>query len=323
MIVTDLKYYCSSAKVKTLDWLASRVSGIRRHQNLIVTDGREGYGKSTLSAADAYYLAYVLRRPLKLFFDVEALFNYTKQKEMKEEIVIWDDAALSALTTEAYNKALKNLIKLLLLARKKRNTYFINIQDMMRLKEPIVERAIGMNRVYSPDQIEVGKFAFYDEYQLRWMYEQWKRVHKRVYKYYMYNDTFPNVLYKIFDEKTYEDLKDDAILSIGAEIEKENGKYLKTRYLYEKLRMNLAKTELLTLKQKVKVMEMSERHINRLIKEGLIIHPPQEQSGQTAINNMNVSYIEPLSKTYLTRPKDLWKPLIIKSNLPKTLEITI
>ena len=62
MIVTDLKYTISNPKIQVLNWLCKRVSGKNKHQNVIITEGKEGYGKSTLTSADAYYMAYTLRR---------------------------------------------------------------------------------------------------------------------------------------------------------------------------------------------------------------------------------------------------------------------
>lgn len=212
MIVTNLNYFLSGPKIQTLDWFCSRVSGERKFQNVIGTDGMEGYGKSTITSADAYYMAFRLRRPLKLFFDIDALNNYSLSS--KDEILIWDDVALSGLTLEGYNQQIVKLIKILLLARKKRHTYFLNIQEVFRMKEPLVARMVGMNHVYSPDGLSLGNYCYYNEKQVRFMYHVWATKKRKMYKYYSYKARFPNVLYKIFDEKEYEDLKDQAIQSI-------------------------------------------------------------------------------------------------------------
>jgi hypothetical protein len=243
MLVTDLEYFMEKPKVYFLNFLCDRVFGRRRHQNVVITEGKEGYGKSTLTAADAYYMSYTLRRPLKLFFNLVELNKYTLKQETKDEIIIWDDAAISGLTIESYNQEITELIKILLLARKKRNTYFINIQDVLRLKEPIISRSIGMNRVYSPDDRKLGFYSLYNEVQIKYMYEQWTRRKKRVYKYYSFNGKFPNVLYKIFDEQQYESLKDKSILTIG-KVDPKARKSLaleKSRESLKKYQFNFAK----------------------------------------------------------------------------------
>lgn len=218
--VTDLKYRLDPAIHRKLDFLCRRCSE-HKHQNVLITDGKEGYGKSTCTAHQAYYMAYKMKRKLKLFFSVDALTEEAKNN--KDEIYIWDDAAISGLTLEAYNKEIIKFIKVLLLARKKRHTYFINIQEVFRLKEPIVARASGMTRVYSPDEISLGRFVFYLERPLQKLYFDWTHGKKKMYnKYYNLRGYFPNVLYDIFDEKDYEKLKDESILSIG--LLKESGK---------------------------------------------------------------------------------------------------
>lgn len=213
--VTDRHYYLDPALRRKMDVLAVRCSKYN-HQNVMLTDGKEGYGKSTITATHAYYLAYQLKRKLRLFFNVDALSDDAKKN--KDMVYIWDDAAISALTLEAYNREILKFIKVLLLARKKRHSYFINIQEIFRLKEPIISRAIGLTRVYSPDKIHLGKFVHYMEANLSRLYYDW--VHKKSKNYNFHYDlrgNFPNVLYDIFDEKEYEELKDISIESIGEE----------------------------------------------------------------------------------------------------------
>lgn len=214
MKVTDLDYPIEKLKLQKLDLMIRRVSGKKRLQNVIGCDGQEGFGKSTITAADAYYMAYTLKRPLYLFFDIEKLTQHALENE--DNIYIWDDAALSALSLEAYNSVIIKFIKTILLARKRRHTYFINIQEIFRLKEPLVSRMVGLTHVYSADEYTIGRFAYYNKKQLQYLYDVWGRKKLKLYgRYKTFMGTFPNVLYKVFDEKEYEGLKDEAILSIG------------------------------------------------------------------------------------------------------------
>jgi len=217
--VTDRNYYLDPAIRRKLDFLCLRCSAYK-HQNVMITDGKEGYGKSTITAAHAYYMAWQLKRKLRLFFKTESLSEDAKKN--KEMIYIWDDAAISALTLEAYNREILKFIKVLLLARKRRHSYFINIQEVFRLKEPIVARASGLTRVYSVDRITLGRFAHFLEDPLQKLYFEWIHKKRKSYnKYYNLRGYFPDVLYDIFDEKEYERLKDEAIESIGVERTKE------------------------------------------------------------------------------------------------------
>ena len=70
--VTDRQFYLDPAIRRKLDFLCKRCSQYN-HQNVMITDGKEGYGKSTLTATHAYYMAHQLKRPLRLFFKTDAL----------------------------------------------------------------------------------------------------------------------------------------------------------------------------------------------------------------------------------------------------------
>jgi len=128
VIVTDKKFFLDPQRlVDNLDLMCERCSGKNRQQNLIITDGQEGTGKSTLTSACAYYMGWKMKRPVKLFFDCHKMMEHAKSHE--DQIYIWDDAAYSALSVESYNKTIIDLIKVIWLARKKRNVFFINIQE--------------------------------------------------------------------------------------------------------------------------------------------------------------------------------------------------
>ena len=225
MIVTDLKYFMDPVGlINNLDLMCQRCSGRYKHQNLIITDGKEGYGKSTFTSACAYYMAYQMKRRLKLFFSVEELMK--EAREHQDQVLIWDDAAYAALSVESYNKLIIDLIKVIWLARKNRNTFFINIQEVFRLKELLVSRAIALLHVYSPDKIKLGKYTYFNEVCLSKLYNDWTRRKKKAYtEHYTFRGTFPNVLYKVFDEEEYETLKDAAILTIGDEKKKKESGY--------------------------------------------------------------------------------------------------
>jgi len=243
---TDKDYFIETRLVPKLNKLCARVSENRNNQNVIICDGKEGFGKSTLVAGVAYYMSWKLKRKVYLTFDMEVLKNLAINND--NLILIWDDAAYSALSFQAYNTALVNFIKVLLLARKKRHTYFINIQEVWRLKEPISRRAHGLFNVYSRDGgLTIGRFRYYGHKKIKAILDNWFYKKKRKYGVSTVRGTFPNILYKIFDEKEYEKLKDYSIQNIGKEVEKPKEKRKMT--LGEKYSANVKKSTYEKLKE--------------------------------------------------------------------------
>jgi len=313
--LTDLDFYVSATKKQVLDWLCYRCSGTRKFQNVIITEGPEGYGKSTLTAMDAYYMAYKLRRPLRLFFDVEALSEHAIKHN--DEILIWDDVAFAGLSLEAYNVQIIELIKVLMLARKKRNTFFLNIQELFRMKEPLVARAIGMNRVYSPDGFTLGNYCYYNQLQVNWMYQNWIRRKRKIYKYYSFLSTFPDGLYKVFDEKQYESFKDKAILSI-----KSTSKAVsRSNNELDKLRNYVAR---LPIDNKTFEKHFGKSARTRIRWRSELINAnsggdAKDEDSEDAITKNNASYIEPKDTSYLKLPKEKISLPISKSKLQQKI----
>lgn len=296
MKVTDLNFFIGKPKINVLNWMCSRVSGKKKFQNVIITEGREGYGKSTLTAIDAYYMAYTLRRKLTLFFDIETLNNYAIKA--KDEILIWDDVALAGLSLEGYNETIVKLIKILMLARKNRNTFFLNIQELWRMKEPLIARAIAMNHVYSADGLRLGTYVYFNEVQMRYMYDMWQRKKRKSYKFYSFRDTFPDMLGKIFDEGQYDKLKDKAILSIKAS---KRGKPAADRKMVE-LQLKIANCDM-TDNDKIKYFNLTRRTLENWRAKGrmqVAEATAPDLNHQNTSNKDNVLYIRPKDESYLS-----------------------
>lgn len=219
MIVTDKHYYMEKRLAEKLDLLCLRCTGNRKLQNLLITDGGEGYGKTTMSVEAAYYISQVTGRKFNnsnIFFDVNQMIDFALKTE--DQILIWDEAALAGLSMESYNKIQIKLIKLLMIARKKRHFYIFNIPEVFRLKEPIVSRAIGLVHVYARNEVSLGRFVYFKKKGLAKLYESWIRGRKKLYKsIYSFRGSFPDALGKIVDEELYDKEKDKAILSISNE----------------------------------------------------------------------------------------------------------
>lgn len=231
MIVTDKQYGMDNFLVRKCQLYAQRISGNSKLDGLIIIDGDEGYGKTTLAVSVAYLVAYLTGREFPfdtshLFFDVQALTDYAVHT--KDQIIIWDEAALGGLSTEGYLKEQVKLLKLLMVARKKRHFYIFNIPKFYRLKEGIIDRALALIHVYAKNETELGRFVYYNKATKEAMYNAWRTSHKKQYrKFAKIKGKFSDHLAKIIDEVEYDRRKDIAILSIQADKESKTGKKFK------------------------------------------------------------------------------------------------
>lgn len=217
MIVTDKEYFLEKRLVDKLDLMIKRSTGKRKFDNLIIVDGDEGYGKSNCAVGCAYYVAHQMKRPFSvdnLFFDINKMIEFAQST--KEQVIIWDEAALAGLASEWQNKSQKMLIKLMMAARKKRHFYFFNIPKFYRLHEYLaVERSIALIHVYARDELKLGRFVYFKRTSKENLYSSWKRKHLRSYKkFYNFSGSFLETLPKLIDEKEYDRRKDEAIASI-------------------------------------------------------------------------------------------------------------
>lgn len=292
MRYTDKKYFLEERLVASLDKYCERCSKGRHHQNVILVDGQEGYGKSTFSSAAAYYMAQKMKRPLYLFFDMEKLMKFAQTHE--DCVFIWDDAAYSALSVQAYNTALINFIKLLLLARKKRHTYFINIQELWRLKEPIASRGTAFVHVYSRDVgLTLGRFMHFSRKKLKIILGRWYTKRRKKFGVSTSRGTFPNVLHKIFDEKNYDLLKDHAIMQIGKE--KDKKKEAKINELKTKISL-LVKEFKIPQKKAAKTIGTTTKSLQRWAK-GDTKEETVKVLGDDRHKIILMGYIEPIKET--------------------------
>lgn len=240
MIVTDKQYGMEEKLIHKLDLMIKRCDETNPKRDvLLLVEGAEGDGKTTMSALCSYYVHYKTGRPLSnknFFFSVEKMIEFAVNTEA--QIIIWDEPALDGLSSEWWKQTQRNLIKLLMMARKKRHFFIFNITKFHKFSEYIVvDRALGMIHVYSRNELEAGRFVYIRKRALEPLYVSYRSSKKRLYKKYAsFRGTFPDLLYTIIDEKSYEKEKDKAIKSIGAKpIIKENKSLIKLNELKYKL----------------------------------------------------------------------------------------
>ncbi len=213
---------------------------------VLLVEGAEGEGKTTKSVAIAYYIKWRTGREFNhknVFFDLRKMIDVLKSTE--DQIAIWDEPALQSMSKDALSTIVKDLERLLMMARKKRHFIIINVAYFNKFSEYIVwQRPLGMIHVYSRNEITPGRFVYIRKKNLEKLWYDWKIKHKRNYRKYCskgIRGTFPDVMnpeYKHnvlsdFDINYYEHEKDKAIMSIGDVKEKkshEHKKMIEMRY---------------------------------------------------------------------------------------------
>ena len=219
--VTDKKINMHPALKGKLDLMIHRMDE-RGFDNFLIVDGKEGFGKTTFATQVCYYVSQESKRSFSvdnIYFRVEQMLEDMKKERAK--IFLLDEAELDLLS-ETRGKMQRYFIQMLMAARKKNHFIVAIIPAVKKLKSYVIERAIGLVRVYSPDGIKRGFYAYYKEESKNAMYENWMRSRKMDYKkYYTFNGTFNKEFSSIIDEDLYDKKKDEAIASIGEE-EKES-----------------------------------------------------------------------------------------------------
>jgi len=211
-------YYLESPLIQKLDLMINRMSGKNKDDNLILIDGDEGQGKTNLESAIAGYVHVKTKRNLTLanmFFDLDELINFAINT--KEQIILWDEGALGGLAIEWWKKNQIKFIKMLMVARKKKHFMIICIPKFFKLNEYlVVDRSIALLRVYSKNNLQKGRYMYFNKFAKEALYNDWKKSKRRSYlKYMTFGGSFPEALPKVFDEVEYNKKKDKAILSIS------------------------------------------------------------------------------------------------------------
>jgi|TARA_Y100000034_G_C6828665_1_gene373890 hypothetical protein len=213
-VVTDKKYYLDENLKKILDMCITRQK--KKFDHLWIVDGDEGYGKSTMVLAPAYYLAHQTGATFNvkenIFFDLDKMLERAATTE--RQVFVWDEAAIGGMGMQWQSKTQQKLIQMLMVARKKGHFWFFVIPKFFKLNEYIViDRAIGLIHVYSHDDMTRGRFVYFDRKRKNKLYYEYRKKKIRNYKHYTFHGKFTNASH-IIDMEVYDQLKDQAIIDI-------------------------------------------------------------------------------------------------------------
>lgn len=224
MKVTDLDYDMEKKLVKKLDLMIDRC---KKKDVLLILEGSEGEGKTNASEAVAYYIRYKTGRTINMFFRLEGMIEFAKSTE--NQLIIWDEPALDSLSTDWYRARSKDLIRLLMVCRKKNHFFIFNFVKFFKFSEYIVvDRAHGFMHMYTRNNGQQGRFVYIRQNNLERLYNLYRTKKKRGYGICKSFGGWIPFIEKHFTHmdltiegkphctiKDYEALKDNGIESIG------------------------------------------------------------------------------------------------------------
>lgn len=252
MRVTKFNYPLEKSLIGKLDLMIKRcVQKNPKRDSVLLNEGAEGEGKTTISVAEGYYIAEKTRRIFnhtRIFSDLNKMIPFLQKTEA--EIAVWDEPALQALSGDSLTKIVRDLKRMLMMCRNKRHFIIINMTYFNEFGGYIVwQRPLAMIHVYSRHYTQAGRFVYIRKKYLEKLWWDWRRKHQR--NYFKYSSKyvrgcFPDVLnprYKYnvlsdFNYKYYEKQKNEAIMSIGKEGKKLSEREIKRELIKQFIKNN-------------------------------------------------------------------------------------
>lgn len=258
----EFNFYLPHRLKAKLDLMINRLD---KSDAWLMIDGDEGTGKTNMATYLAYYIHCNTGREFTIknfFFDARKLLSFAQSTE--KQIIVYDEAVLGALSTEWYDEAQRNLIKLAMTGRKLHHFVILCIPKFYKLNEYLrLERTLGLINMYMKKE-QFGYYKYIKKRQKEWLNDLWKRKHRANYTKCMnFGGYVPEVFTKLFNEedaKYYEAMKDEAISSIGKKPKKEvNEDKEEARALKKKI--GRLKFPILNMTELARKMEIPERTI--------------------------------------------------------------
>ena len=158
MKVTDKDIYMDGYLVKSLNFAIERIK--KKHDLLLIIDGVEGSGKSTIGKTVGYYISCKLGEELSadnIFFDIDKMFKFATTT--KKQVIIWDESALGGMGDSWQESTHKQLLKLLITCRKYNHVFIFIIPQIRTLRRYFaVDRSLALLRCYLRRNIVVNVF---------------------------------------------------------------------------------------------------------------------------------------------------------------------
>lgn len=172
--VTDKDFWIHPYLKQNLDLLKKAIK--HKWDGIVIVDGMEGSGKTTLGASMCYYMAYNKAKKRSSFnIDSFAWSPRQIEKAIKEakpgSSVLCDEFVLAGLSTDAMTEMQNILIKYFTLIRKKRLFICLVIPYFYLLRRYFaLGRPRALIHLFTPDGIKRGFYRFYNYEQKRYLY---------------------------------------------------------------------------------------------------------------------------------------------------------
>ncbi len=255
--VTNHNYYLDDSLKTILDLMIRRAK--KKWDNLLIIDGKERAGKSTLAKSIGYYYAHHHKQEFGLnniFFDPEDMMAYALKT--KRQVLIWDEAAFGGLSSQWQSKIQQKLNQMLMVAGKYEHFYIFIIPSFFKLNWYMaVHRSELLIHVYSADMESRGDFTYFNPQQKCWIYNNNKKSNMYTSPSGRGKFTYKNTD-KILDETAYEAKKDDAIMAWAAKDSDKPGSKETQYQLLKYLASKLIDTQILT-----ENLEKTERTVQK------------------------------------------------------------
>ncbi|MEM3154796.1 MAG: hypothetical protein QW165_04520 [Candidatus Woesearchaeota archaeon] len=216
-LVTDKQFYLDTHLKSVLELCFER--WLKKWDNLIIIDGLERAGKTTLGKTSGYYYAWLMSKHLRedkvnfsvdnVFFDIDEMIEYANTH--RNQVIIWDEAALGGLSLQWQDKIQQKLLQMLMIAGKYGHFYIFIIPSFFKLNWYLaVHRSLCLLHVYSPDKLTRGLFTCLNDRQKQWVYNNNKKSGMYTQPTFEGRFTLKNTQ-DILNEEAYEAKKDAAI----------------------------------------------------------------------------------------------------------------
>lgn len=214
-LVTDKQFYMHKTLVENLDILIKAVN--KKWDGVIIIDGLEGSGKTTLAKSCGYYFAHKCGTNFNLDHIVflPEQFMWACANFKPKSVIVWDEFIFGGYSSDAINTINKTITKMLTIIRNKQLFIILVIPWIFMLTPYVaVARSRCLLNVYTPDGISRGSFSFYSYSRKRTLYFK----NKRWYSYYgvdmNFRGDFRNMDGMLYDEAEYEKKKEEASKSL-------------------------------------------------------------------------------------------------------------
>lgn len=244
---------------------------------VILIDGKERSGKSTLGFTCAWYLSNGTITIDNICKDTEDAI--TKIRTLPDKSILFvDEGSLSFSSKDAMRREQRKIMKILDVVGQKNLCIIIVLPSFFDLTKPIAtRRARFLLHVYTDEELNRGRFSYFGEKKLRKLYEYGKKnFGSYAYPEADFNGRFTDFKVPFFED--YLKLKRETLLSALNEEVKVSPRYDKWQKQRDILIRYLYKQRGISQEEISKLFEKNHTELDQTVISD-IIHKGEESNG--------------------------------------------